>query len=207
LKDEVMARDGFLVVRPDSGEPREVVLAVHELLGEKFGFTVNDKGYKVLDPHVRVLQGDGVSYETIQEILAVMKEKKWSGDNLAFGSGGALLQRLDRDTQKCAFKCCHIELGEESRDVYKEPITDPGKKSKKGLLFLHRAEDGKLVTVARHEGNKRTVWRDGVANEEGVSDITVEADEAASLLVTVFENGAMQQEWTFQEVRDRSNLA
>jgi nicotinamide phosphoribosyltransferase len=204
LKEKVMEREGFLVVRPDSGEPKEIVLKCCELLGEKFGTKVNSKGFKILDDHVRIIQGDGVSYETIGEILAVLKENGWSADNTAFGSGGALLQRLDRDTQKCAFKCCHIEIGEEHRDVYKEPITDPGKKSKKGQLFLHKEGD-QLVTVARHEGNKRTVWRNGEPTEEGETTIAFETDEEDSLLVCVFENGELKNETTFQEIRDRSN--
>jgi len=207
LKDMVMAREGGpLVVRPDSGEPKEIVLKCLELLGDAFGYTENEQGYKVLDPHVRVIQGDGVSYESIGEILAVLKEKKWSADNVAFGSGGALLQRLDRDTQKCAFKCCHIDIGDQHRDVYKEPITDPGKKCKKGKLFLHSIDD-EIVTVARHGegGVNRTIWRGGTAEEQGSSDIPIEADEEASMLVTVFENGAMTQEWTFDEIRARSN--
>jgi len=184
------------------------VLACHQLLGEKFGFTTNDKGYKVLDEHVRIIQGDGVSYETIGEILEVMDKEKWSADNLAFGSGGALLQRLDRDTQKCAFKCCHIDIGSESRDVYKEPITDPGKKSKKGLLFLHKI-DGEICTVARHEGGKRTVWRNGTATEEGETSISLEDEMAADMLVTVYENGAMVEAnlSDFGQIRERSNVA
>jgi len=90
--------------------------------------------------------------------------------------------------------------------VYKEPITDPGKKSKKGKLFLHSIDD-EIVTVARHGegGVNRTIWRGGTAEEQGSSDIPIEADEEASMLVTVFENGAMTQEWTFDEIRARSN--
>merc|ERR1712146_182324 len=109
-------------------------------------------------------------------------------------------------TQKCAFKCCQIDIGEEHRDVYKEPITDPGKKSKKGLLFLHKV-DGKLVTVARHEGNKRTVWVDGKAEEQGESAIPVEQDAAEDLLVTVFENGRLLVDSSFEEIRNRSTEA
>lgn len=78
---------------------------VLEILGAKFGSTTNTKGYKMLPPYLRVIQGDGISYETLEAILENMKNNKWSSDNLVFGSGGALLQRLDRDTQKCAFKC------------------------------------------------------------------------------------------------------
>ena len=80
-------------------------LQVLDILGNKFGTTVNGKGYKMLPAYLRVIQGDGISYETLGEILDNMKKHKWSADNLVFGSGGALLQKLNRDTQKCAFKC------------------------------------------------------------------------------------------------------
>ena len=132
LKDEILGRDGVLVIRPDSGDPCTVILKCLEILYTQFGGTVNEQGFKVLDPHVRMIQGDGVSYESIAEILKAVKAAGFSADNLGFGSGGALLQRLDRDTQKCAFKCCEIEIGDKHRDVFKAPITDPGKNSEKG---------------------------------------------------------------------------
>jgi nicotinamide phosphoribosyltransferase len=81
------------------------VTQVLEILGSKFGTTTNSKGYKMLPKYVRVIQGDGISYETLESILENMKLHQWSAENLTFGSGGALLQRLDRDTQKCAYKC------------------------------------------------------------------------------------------------------
>jgi len=208
LKEEVVNRDGgngTLVVRPDSGDPKTVVLECLNRLGEAFGTTTNEKGYKVLPSCIRLIQGDGVSYEAIAGILAHLKENGWSSDNVGYGSGGALLQRVDRDTQKCAFKCCHIDIeGVGGRDVFKQPITDPGKNSKKGYLYLHRTAEGKIVTVARHEGDKRTVWTDGVDQE--AANCPVEEDEAADLLVTVFENGELKNETTFPEIRDRSNV-
>ena len=80
-------------------------LQVLNILGSKFGHCTNCKGKKVLPPFLRVLQGDGVSYETLKTVLAGVDKAGWSTENLVFGSGGALLQRVDRDTQKCAFKC------------------------------------------------------------------------------------------------------
>lgn len=65
----------------------------------------NKKGFKELPPYLRIIQGDGICYEMLNKILGAMKQEGWSANNLAFGSGGALLQKLDRDTQKCAFKC------------------------------------------------------------------------------------------------------
>ena len=110
---------GFLVVRPDSGDPREVLARVFSILGDKFGSRENSKGYRVLPDCVRVIQGDGISFETIGPILESLRAAGWSAENLTFGSGGALLQRLDRDTQRCAYKCSMAEVGGEWREVFK----------------------------------------------------------------------------------------
>lgn len=107
-------------------------LQVLNLLEKNFGCVINSKGFKVLPPYLRVMQvenssipyeflfnihatqGDGISFETLSEILEAMREAKWSADNVVFGSGGSLLQKLDRDTQKCAFKCSWVEVNGES---------------------------------------------------------------------------------------------
>lgn len=178
LKEEVLQRNGTLVVRPDSGVPKDVVLKVTEILGEKLGFSINEKGYKVLNPKVRVIQGDGVNYESIGEILENLKQNGWSADNITFGMGGALLQKVHRDTQKFAFKCsCAIVNGEE-REVFKDPVTDHGKASKRGRLKLVR-ENGQYLT----------------RNQD---------DEGKDILETVFENGIILKELTFSEVKSNS---
>ena len=110
LKEMVERRQGILFVRPDSGDPATVVVKVLEILGRKFGTVTNTKGYKQLPPYLRVIQGDGVNINTLDGILGAMKKAKWSAENIAFGSGGALLQQLDRDTQKCAFKCSNVTV-------------------------------------------------------------------------------------------------
>lgn len=132
LKDDVLNAGGRLIVRPDSGDPVKVILRVLEILGERFGYIKNEKGYKVLNPSVRVIQGDGVDQYSILLILAEMQMKGWSADNIAFGMGGALLQKLNRDTQKFAFKCSSITVDGQEKDVFKDPITDKGKVSKVG---------------------------------------------------------------------------
>ncbi len=136
LRTEVLQRDGVLVVRPDSGHPPTVVVRVLELLGQAFGTQTNAKGFKVLDPHVRVIQGDGIDLGMLGTILGAMEVAGWSADNLAFGSGGGLLQKVDRDTMKFAFKCSAVEVDGGWRDVLKDPVTDPGKRSKAGRLVL-----------------------------------------------------------------------
>jgi nicotinic acid phosphoribosyltransferase len=86
------------------------LLQVLEILGDKFGVETNGKGFKLLPSFLRIIQGDGISYETLGAILDNMKKHNWSAENVAFGSGGALLQRMDRDTQKCAFKCSYAVI-------------------------------------------------------------------------------------------------
>src|SRR5260370_42083436 len=137
LKEKVLHRQGTLVVRPDSGNRREVVLKVLEILAEKFGFETNRKGYRVLNPKVRVIQGDGVNYWTIQDTLTAMNRAGWSADNITFGMGGALLQQLNRDTQKFAFKCSNVTVNGEDRDVFKDPVDGHDKASKCARLALH----------------------------------------------------------------------
>lgn len=142
LRAEVLGRQGVLVVRPDSGDPPEVVHKCLDILGRKFGSTVNAKGYKVLDPHVRVIQGDGVDPVTIDKVLAVLEINGWSADNVAFGMGGALLQKVNRDTCRFAFKCSEVTVDGVDRPVYKNPVGDPSKASKAGPLSTYRADDG-----------------------------------------------------------------
>lgn len=180
LKVQVETMGGTLVVRPDSGEPVEVVPEALERLMAKFGYTTNAKGYKVLPACVRLIQGDGVCAASIEAILAEMKKRGLSADNVAFGMGGELLQKVNRDTQKFAMKASAICINGEWRDVYKDPITDQGKRSKKGRLALTKI-NGQFQTVARNSINP-------VANE----------------LVTVFKNGKLITEYTFDQVRNQA---
>ena len=106
------------MIRPDSGDPAQTLLKVLEKLGAIFPPTINSKGYKLLPPYIRVIQGDGISYETLETILTALQDSQWSLDNVTFGSGGALLQKLDRDTQKCAFKCCMAIINDQEVPNY-----------------------------------------------------------------------------------------
>ena len=166
LHDKVLQRQGTLVIRPDSGNPREVVLKVLNILGEKFGFESNAKGYRVLNPKVLVIQGDGVNYWTIQDTLAAMTRAGWSADNITFGMGGALLQQLNRDTQKFAFKTSAITINGEEREVYKDPVDGHDKVSKRGRMALHFV-DGRWSTESMRrdqddpQDQLRTVFKDG----------------------------------------------
>lgn len=163
LRDQVLARDGVLVIRPDSGDPPVVVVRVLEILGEKFGCTTNAKGYRVLHPKVRVIQGDGIDHRMLGLILEAMAAAGWSADNISFGSGGGLLQKINRDTQRFAFKCSSITVDGQPRDVFKQPVTDAGKRSKSGRFKLVRHE-GSFQTVPASDPRPdalRVIFRDG----------------------------------------------
>lgn len=162
LRGRVTERDGVLVVRPDSGTPHEVVRKVVMLLDQQFGGSQNKKGYRVLNPAVRVIQGDGVEYDSIDQIYATLKHEGYSADNAGFGSGGALLQKLNRDTQQMAFKCSAIRINGEWQDVYKDPVEGHGKRSKRGRLSLVH-ENGRLSTGAYGDpvDQLRPVFRNG----------------------------------------------
>lgn len=168
LKDQVLNSGATVVVRPDSGDPVEVTLKVIQLLEKNWGTEVNSKGYKVLPPSIRIIQGDGVNIDSITAILENFKQHGYSASNIAFGMGGALLQGIDRDTQKFALKCSSMRINGADRDVFKDPITDPGKVSKKGRLMLFRDKrDGSYATLKDcaqapwHERALRTVFLNG----------------------------------------------
>jgi len=133
LKQKVLDSGATLVVRPDSGDPvEEAVWAVQEL-GRLYGTSENGKGYKVLHPSVRVIQGDGINHQDIYLILHQLWLSGYSAENIAFGMGGALLQKLDRDTLKFAQKTCAAKFDGEWKDVYKSPTGTNWKKSKRGM--------------------------------------------------------------------------
>lgn len=137
LRRLVIDSGATVVIRPDSGDPVEVNRRLVEILGEKFGYTTNLKGFKVLN-NVRLIQGDGVNELTIRSILGAFMAMGWSADNIAFGMGGALLQAVDRDTQKFAMKASAACINGIWVDVQKDPITDAGKKSKAGRVSLYK---------------------------------------------------------------------
>jgi nicotinamide phosphoribosyltransferase len=145
LREKVITSGATVVIRPDSGDPVVVAVNTVKQLADKFGFTYNSKGYKVLQ-HVRVIQGDGVDEESIVAKLEQLTKSNFSADNIAFGMGGALLQKVNRDTQRFAYKCSEITVGGQTRPVFKSPKDDPTKVSKRGKLDLID-RGGKLKTV------------------------------------------------------------
>ena len=128
LRQQVIDTGATVVIRPDSGDPATMVLNTVRALDATFGALVNDKGYRVLQ-HVRVMQGDGITIRSIRTILANLQFNGYSADNVAFGQGGALLQIVNRDDLRFAMKCSAVAVDGVWRDVYKDPVTDPAKRS------------------------------------------------------------------------------
>ena len=186
LRQQVIDSGATVVIRPDSGDPLTINQQLIEILGQKFGYTTNAKGFKVLN-NVRLIQGDGVNELTIRSILGGFMAMGWSADNIAFGMGGALLQQVDRDTQKFAMKCSSACINGEWIDVMKDPITDSGKKSKAGRV---------------------TLWTSGGEFQSGVEQPKGWTDKGlgwVEALEVVYRDGKLIQEISFAEVRANSN--
>lgn len=183
-KELIMERDGAFVVRPDSitevhKTPEELVTWISNALWYAYGGERNAKGFRVLDSHVRILWGDGIDPEGIDKILHAACNAGYSAENYVFGMGGGLLQKVNRDTQRFAFKSSAQKRDGEWHDVFK---VTPGKSSKAGRLALVD-----YVKPARR------------------GYITVrETETSGNLLQTVFENGELVKEYTFDEVRENA---
>ena len=185
LKNQILKRNGITVIRPDSISPRhktpeEQMVWIAKSLWKSYGGVTNKKGYNIINPKVRILWGDGIDIDGINKILSALKEHKFSVENVAtFGMGGGLLQRINRDTQRFAFKCSAQYRNGKWIDVYKDP-TDKSKASKKGRLKLI-CNNGKFETRPIH-------------------------DNGEDCLQTVFENGKILKEYTLAEVRENAKI-
>jgi len=185
FRDRILARDGVFVVRPDSitpthQTPEEEMVWIVENLWANIGGTINSKGYKLIHRKVRVLWGDGIDIEGIKKILYAVTKAGFATENIAcFGMGGGLLQKVNRDTQRCAFKSSAQYRDGKWHDIFKNP-KDQSKSSKKGKLKLTKV-DGKFVTVG-------------------------ENDLGEDYLKVVFENGVLVKEIDFATVRKNAEL-
>lgn len=193
LREQVVASGATVVIRPDSGVPEEVVLQTAIRLDRSYGSTLNSKGYKVLK-HVRIIQGDGINAQSIRQILANLKFNGFSADNVAFGMGGALLQQLNRDTFRFAMKTSAVRIGQQWRHVYKDPATDPGKRSKAGRISAWRAgASGDIVS--------------GPVAEQTWSDTGIEYarnGRYSEVLEPVWRNGHLLRDENFTKIRARA---
>lgn len=181
LRQQIIDSGATLVVRPDSGDPPAMVRLTVNALAAKFGTVTNSRGFKVLQ-HVRVIQGDGIDEASIRQILQNLTLDGFSAENVAFGMGGALLQKVDRDTQRFAYKASAGLVGGAYRGIYKDPVTDPGKRSKDGVLDLVM-ENGRIVTKAYR---------------------TFDTDFPGSLMRTVYRDGELLVRDTLEQVRARA---
>ena len=188
-RDAILERDGVVVFRPDSGDPCEVNSKLIDKLWDIFGGTYTEDGYKVLVPQVRLIQGDGIDRDMLEKIMKMLIAKRFSVDNIVFGSGGGLLQKFDRDTCKFAIKASYgtrmIDGKLHKFEIKKDPVTSKGKASKGGRLKLHKAGHGFMTMSSTDSG----MWASYT-------------DE----LEVVFENGEIKREQTFEDVRKTSEL-
>lgn len=212
LKDEIMSRDGKLVIRPDSGDPVDILtgvcrfpeespwyegwaknegatpaeVGVVELLWNLFGGTVNEQGYKVLDPHIGAIYGDSITYDRAEQIFQRLEAKGFASTNVVFGIGSYSYQYVTRDTFGSAVKATWVMIDSEGREIFKDPITDNGlKKSARGRL---------AVVDARGDGKVELALKDGEvgAKLEGTDE---------DILKTVWENGQFTRYQSFEDVR------
>lgn len=183
LRQEIIDSGATVIIRPDSGVPDEIVLETLIRLDAAFGSKMNAKGYKVIN-HVRIIQGDGINIDSIEKIINTFVAAGYSADNVAFGMGGGLLQQLNRDTLRFAMKCSAVLVDGVWRDVYKDPITDQGKRSKKGRLSLVKTATGTIQSKRIEE---------------------IQANDT-ELLHTVFENGELYHTQSFAQVRAQAAL-
>jgi nicotinamide phosphoribosyltransferase len=181
LREKLINSGAKLVVRPDSGTPWEIVPELTRRLMNKFGFSTNSKRYDVLPPYLGVIQGDGINTPSIMEIAEATRRARMSAENFNFGEGGAMLQHVNRDTMKFAMKASAIRCSGVWHDVYKDPVTDTGKRSKRGRLALVK-RDGVFQTIRREELRP---------NEE-------------NWLKPVFLNGKVLSRPKFSEIRERA---
>lgn len=155
LKNEIMARNGKVVIRPDSGDPTKIICGdpnapigsperkgLIECLWDTFGGTLTEKGYKLLDSHIGAIYGDSITLERCEAILEGLKKKKFCASNIVFGIGSYTYSYVTRDTYGLAVKATYGEVNGTARNIFKDPKTDDGtKRSAKGLLAVYQKKD------------------------------------------------------------------
>ncbi len=176
LKEMIEKFPGLVGIRPDSGDIVQVTSDTTEWLMDAFGYETNSKGFKVLPPFIRVVQGDGVTFDSLPQVFMEMERRGLAADNAVFGMGGGLLQHWNRDTMNFGQKASAACVNGEWRDTSKSPTGDSMKLSKGGRLAL-KYENGTYTTVPR----------DSIRPEE-------------NQLVPVFRNGKLLKKWDFSEL-------
>lgn len=181
LKNEILARDGKLVIRPDSGDPVDIICGevrqiggllpkdkgVVELLWEIFGGTINKEEFKVLDPHIGAIYGDSITTERAEQICKRLHDKGFATTNVVLGIGSFTYQFNTRDTFGFAMKATSVVVEGERREIFKDPITDDGiKKSAKGLIRVDLVDGTYKFTdqvslVEEEKGELQIIYNNG----------------------------------------------
>jgi nicotinamide phosphoribosyltransferase len=200
LKEEILARDGKVVIRPDSGDPVDIICGsestlhtgnpegkgVIELLWDVFGGTINEQGYKVLDSHIGAIYGDSITLDRAEQIFKRLEAKGFASTNIVLGVGSFTYQFNTRDTFGFAMKATYVEVNGEGREIFKDPITDDGtKKSATGLLHVTRHNENNYMLV------DKVSWE----------------VEANGELQTIYKDGQFENQTTLTEIRERLKLA
>lgn len=186
LAEEIKRKNITLVVRPDSGEIKDVLPKVLTMISKSFGTTTNDKGYEVIN-NAKILWGDGINEDSVTEVFDIANYHGISADSVLTGSGGGLMQvDINRDTNKFAIKGSNVIVNGESIPIAKNPITDPGKMSKKGKM--------KLVNSSLYDSRWKTITTEDYSEET--------YNNSKDLLETVFYNGEISNLATLEEIRN-----
>jgi nicotinamide phosphoribosyltransferase len=199
FKQRLIDSGSTWVFRPDSGDPIETPIQVVRELDKVFGHTVNKKGFKVLN-NVRVIQGDGITEVEVKEILRILLSEGYSATNIAFGMGGGLLRKHDRDTLKFSMKCCAMKRNGFWFDVYKDPATYDKDWNKLDVASFKKSIAGRLLTIYRDADES---W------------MTIREDEMPrwipegyrNMMEVVYENGQLKRDMTFAQVRKNAKCA
>lgn len=199
LKDIILNREGRVVIRPNSGDPVDIICGkqnntdylleetkgAYEILWDIFGGTINEKGYKILNPKIGLIYGDSITLERQKEIYSRLEKKGFAATNLVLGVGSYTYQYKTRDSLGFAIKSTWCQVGDEEREIYKDPITDDGtKKSLRGLICVDRGPDGDYIVL------------DGVPKE---------FEEEEGSLETIFKDGKLIKEYSLSQIRESIN--
>ena len=210
LKDDILAREGKVVIRPDSGNPVKIVCGdpdapegtpehkgAIECLWDVFGGTITDKGYKLLDEHIGLIYGDSISLERAEAIIKGLEAKGFASGNIVFGVGSYTYQYVTRDNFGFAMKATSGVVNGERRDIFKDPKTDSGtKKSAKGLLRVEKEGDHYVLydqqTPEQEQlGALEVVFEEGsLITDHRLADIRARLDEELNALPTTIERAA-----------------
>ena len=191
LREEIMNHKGCMLMRGDSGDCVEVVTKTVFKLWEEFGGTVNSKGYKVLDPHVKAIYGDSITVQRCEEIYRILKENGFACSNVALGVGSFSMQCIEeegilkpftRDTFSSCIKATYCEIDSVPYPIFKNPKEGGFKKSQKGCCIVRQSEDGTFTFTDEH------TWAEAAADKD-------------NKLVTIFKDGKMTSEQSLQEIR------